>query len=377
MKVYFDNAATTMVCPEAAEAAMSAMTQCYGNPSSTHELGREAARLLDTARKNVAAAVGAQPGEIFFTSGGTEADNWAIAGGCEKMRRQGRHIIISGYEHDAVTNPCRRLEAQGWEVSLVTPGEDGRISPESVFDLVREDTALVSVMLVNNEIGAVNPIGEIARGVKSRCGALVHTDAVQGLCKVPLSVRSLGVDMMSLSSHKIHGPKGCGALYVKSGVKLPPFILGGGQEGGQRSGTEAMPAIAAFGAAAKIGREKLETSYKSMTEIRRYLESAIAERVPGAVLLSKGGAPHILSISMPGYKSEVLMNYLDAQGIYVSKSSACKRGRRSHVLEVMGFAPEIIDGALRISLSRYSTMDEAEYFVLKLKEASEKILKVL
>lgn len=377
MKVYFDNAATTMVCPEAAEAAMNAMTQCYGNPSSTHGLGRDAAKLLESARKNVAAAVGAQPGEIFFTSGGTESDNWAIACGCEKMHRQGKHIIISGYEHDAVTNPCRRLEAAGWEVSLAAPGRDGRISPESVFDLVREDTVLVSVMLVNNEIGAVNPIGEIAQGVRKRCGALVHTDAVQGLCKLPVSVRALGVDMMSLSSHKIHGPKGCGALFVKSGTKLPPFILGGGQEGGQRSGTEAMPAIAAFGTAAKIGRERLETAYKSMTDIRRYLESAITESVPSAVVLSKGDAPHILSISMPGYKSEVLMNYLDAQGIYVSKSSACKRGRRSHVLEAMGFAPEIIDGALRISLSRYSTMDEAEYFVLKLKEASEKILKVL
>lgn len=377
MKVYFDNAATTRVCPEAAEIMLKVMTEDYGNPSSTHGMGRSACTILADARKKVAAAIGADPTEVFFTSGGTEADNWALMGVCEKSRRKEKHIVISGYEHDAINRPCEKLESMGWEITKVMPDKSGRITAENVAQAVRPETTLVSVMLVNNEVGAVNPIADIVKKVRKCSNALVHTDAVQGFCKVPVSVKALGADLMSLSSHKIHGPKGCGALYVKKGIKLSPFVLGGGQEGGMRSGTEALPAIAGFGEAAFTGKRDMPASVENMRRVREYLVNGISENLPDAVFIGEGDAPHILSISLPKYKSEVVMNYLDSEGICVSKSSACKKGKRSHVLEAMELAPEIIDGAVRISLSKYSTIEEAEYFVQKLKEASEKILKVL
>ena len=206
MNVYFDNAATTKVRIEAAELMLSVMTEDFGNPSSTHSMGRRAKQILDTARKNVADAIGASPKELFFTSGGTEADNWAIFAAAEKMWRKGKHIIISGYEHDAINSPVKKLEDTGWEVTRISPDEEGHIATEAVLEAVKEDTVLVSVMLVNNEIGAINPIAKIAKAVKAKCGALVHTDAVQAFCKMPVSVKALGVDMMSLSSHKLHGP---------------------------------------------------------------------------------------------------------------------------------------------------------------------------
>lgn len=377
MNVYFDNAATTKVRIEAAELMLSVMTEDFGNPSSTHSMGRRAKQILDTARKNVADAIGASPKELFFTSGGTEADNWAIFAAAEKMWRKGKHIIISGYEHDAINSPVKKLEDTGWEVTRISPDEEGHIATEAVLEAVKEDTVLVSVMLVNNEIGAINPVARIAKAVKAKCGALVHTDAVQAFCKMPISVKALGVDMMSLSSHKIHGPKGCGALYIKDGVKLPAFISGGGQEEALRSGTEALPAIAAFGEAAKLGKSEMPQNIENMKMLKAYTVERIKKDIPDTLFIGSGDAPHILSISLPGYKSEVLMNYLDREGICVSKSSACKKGKRSHVLEAMGLAPKIIDGAIRISFSKFSTIEECDYFVNHLKEASEKVLKVL
>lgn len=377
MNVYFDNAATTKVRIEAAELMLSVMTEDFGNPSSTHSMGRRAKQILDTARKNVADAIGASPKELFFTSGGTEADNWAIFAAAEKMWRKGKHIIISGYEHDAINSPVKKLEDTGWEVTRISPDDEGRITAEAVLKAVREDTVIISVMLVNNEIGAINPVARIAKAVKAKCGALVHTDAVQAFCKMPISVKALGVDMMSLSSHKIHGPKGCGALYIKDGVKLPAFISGGGQEEALRSGTEALPAIAAFGEAAKLGKSEMPQNIENMKMLKAYTVERIKKDIPDTLFIGSGDAPHILSISLPGYKSEVLMNYLDREGICVSKSSACKKGKRSHVLEAMGLAPKIIDGAIRISFSKFSTIEECDYFVNHLKEASEKVLKVL
>ncbi len=377
MNVYFDNAATTCVRSEAAEIMLKVMTEDFGNPSSTHSMGRKAKTILETARKNIADAIGASPAEIYFTSGGTESDNWAILGVCEKQWRKGKHIIISGYEHDAINSPVKKLEDQGWEITRIIPDSDGHITAEAVSEAVRKDTVLVSVMLVNNETGAVNPIAKIAKAVKAKSDAIVHTDAVQAFCKMPVSVKSLGVDLMSLSSHKIHGPKGCGALYVKNGVKLPALIMGGGQEESLRSGTEALPAIAGFGEAARLGKTEMPKTVEKMRELRAYLKDAISREIPETVFIGTGDAPHILSISLPKYKSEVLMNYLDREGICVSKSSACKKGKRSHVLEAMGLAPQIIDGAIRISLSKFSTIEECEYFVEHLKAASEKVLKVL
>lgn len=375
MNVYFDNAATTRVRHEAAERMCRVMEECYGNPSSTHEMGRQAKKELDLAREQVAGAIGAKPEDVYFTSGGSEADNWAIAG-LEKLTfRRGKHVITTAVEHDAVRRPVERLADQGWEITWLKPDGDGRIAAEDFENALRPDTVFASVMLVNNETGAVNPVGEMAAAIRRRkTGTILHTDAVQGLCKVPINVRKLGADLISMSSHKICGPKGCGALYISSGVKLPPLILGGGQEKGRRAGTEAMPAIAGFAEAVRLGMAEMDETTERMRHLRDWLAEAVPAQIPGAVIIGKGDAPHILSLSLPGYRSEVLMNCLEQDGISVSKSSACKKGGRSHVLEAMGLPDRVIDGALRVSFSRYSTQEEAAYFLQRLRAAAERLI---
>ena len=375
MNVFFDNAATTRVRHEAAERMCRVMEECYGNPSSTHEMGRQAKKELDLAREQVAGAIGAKPEDVYFTSGGSEADNWAIAG-LEKLTfRRGKHVITTAVEHDAVRRPMERLADQGWEITWLKPDRDGRIAAEDFENALRPDTVFASVMLVNNETGAVNPVGEMAAAIRRRkTGTILHTDAVQGLCKVPINVRKLGADLISLSSHKICGPKGCGALYISPGVKLPPLILGGGQEKGRRAGTEAMPAIAGFAEAVCLGMAEMDETTERMRRLRDWLAEAVPAQMPGAGIIGKGDAPHILSLSLPGYRSEVLMNCLEQDGISVSKSSACKKGGRSHVLEAMGLPDRVIDGALRVSFSRYSTQEEAAYFLQRLRAAAERLI---
>lgn len=369
MEIYLDNAATTRVCPEAADAAYKVMTEEYGNPGSTHAKGRAARAVLDAARKQVAAPLGCAPGEIVFTSGGTESDNWAIAGAAEARKRQGRHIISSVTEHDAVGKTLDRLERLGWEVTRLAPDAAGAVSPQAVAAALRPDTVLVTLMLVNNETGAVTDIAGVAKVLReARSPALLHTDAVQGYGKLPFTARGLGADLISLSGHKIHAPKGIGALYIRAGTKLPPLIVGGGQESGLRSGTEPLPQIAAFGTAAELARAALPQAGPRMAALRRYCIGALTAALP-RIVVQPGNAPHILSIGLPGCRSEVLMNALEAGGIYVSKSSACKRGRRSHVLEAMGVPDRVIDGALRISFSRYTTQAECETFCAALTAA--------
>jgi cysteine desulfurase len=378
MTVYFDNASTTRVFDEAIDAMARVMREEYGNPSSSHALGRRAKAALDLARKNVAGALGADPEEVFFTSGGTEADNWAILGGAELLSRRGRHIVTALSEHDAVRKPVALLESRGYSVTWLRPDKTGRIPAEDFAAAVREDTVLASVMLINNETGTVNPVGEMAQALKRRNPqALFHTDAVQGFMKGPFTVKALGADLVSVSAHKIHGPKGAGALYIKKGVRLPPLLHGGGQEKEKRSGTEALPAVVGFGTAALLAAAEKSETWAAVRALREYTVSRLREKLPEAVILSpKDGSAYILSLSLPGYKSEVLMNYLEAEGVYVSKSSACKRGARSHVLEAMGLQNSVIDGALRVSFSRYSTAEEADYFVEKLAEAAGRLLKV-
>ena len=360
MEIYLDNAATTRVCPEAAEAAYKTMTEQYGNPGSTHAKGRSARSLLETARKNIAAPLGCTPGEIYFTSCGSESDNWAILEGAALMSRKGKHIITSQVEHDAVRRPMEKLEKAGFEVTYLPPDDKGAIPVERVREALREDTVLVSLMLVNNETGAVTDIAGVAAAIKAaHSPALLHTDAVQGYLKIPFTAKGLGADLISVSGHKIHAPKGIGALYIRNGVKLPAHILGGGQENGLRSGTEAMPQIVAFGEAARLGAAAMPEALPRMAELRQLCIDTVTAAIPEAVVIG-GGAGHILSLSLPGYRSEVLLNYLDAKGIYVSKSSACKRGRRSHVLEAMGVPEKVIDGAVRISFSRYTTREDCE-----------------
>ena len=358
MEHYLDNSATTRVCPEAAEAALKAMTENYGNPSSTHTKGREAKRLLDESRKQVAAALGCTPQELVFTSCGSESDNWAILNGAELMHRRGKHVISSMVEHDAVLKSLDELERRGYEVTRLRPDKTGAIPVQSVLEALRPDTVLVSLMLVNNETGAVTDIAAIARAIKKAAPqVLLHTDGVQAFMKLPFTAKSLGADMISISGHKIHAPKGIGALYIRNGLKLKPFILGGSQESGRRAGTEAMSQIAAFGAACAVAKAGFKENTESMAALRRLAIEELQREIPELVVIG-GGAPHILSISLPGWRSEVLMNFLEEREIYVSKSSACKKGGRSHVLEAMGLEPKVIDGAIRIGLSRFSTEED-------------------
>lgn len=369
--IYFDNAATTKPCPEAVEAVTRALTEDFGNPSSGHAAGRRAAAALKAAREDIAAVMGCESGEILFTSGGTEADNMAIRGAAFLQRHRYRHIITSEAEHDAVRRTCQFLQSRGYEVTFLKPDSSGAIRVSQVTDALREDTGLVTLMLVNNETGAVTDIAGISAAVKRKNpNVIVHSDCVQALLKVPFTPKKLGADLVTVSSHKIHGPKGAGALYVKKGLRLPGLVTGGGQENGIRPGTEPMPAILGFAAAAEAGAATCKEDAMRMEEIKAYLKTALPEAIPVLQIIGESRAPHILGISLPGYRSEVLMNLLDARGICVSKSSACKKGARSHVLEAMGESADVIDAAIRISLSRYSTMDEAGMFVQELKDAA-------
>lgn len=373
MEVYLDNAATTRVCPEAADIAYKTMLETYGNPSSTHTKGREAKAVLDNARKQLAAALDCAPGEVYFTSCGSEGDNWAIINGAESMRRKGLHIISSEVEHDAVRKSMDELKRRGFEVTMLKPESDGSISPEAVAAALRPDTVLVSLMMVNNETGAVTDIAAVAKALKkAKSIALLHTDAVQGFMKVPFSAKRLGADMITVSGHKIHAPKGIGALYIKTGVKIKPYIMGGAQESGLRAGTEAMPQIAAFGKACELAKASMNDATERMAQLRQYAAGRIVAEMPEAVIIGCG-APHILSVSLPGWRSEVLMNFLEARSVFVSRSSACKKGGRSHVLEAMGLPAEVIDGAVRISLSRYTTKDELDELCSALKDAHDNL----
>lgn len=377
MHIYLDNAATTRVCPEAAEAALRMMTETYGNPSSTYKLGREAKAAVDTARRQVATALGCTPDEVYFTSCGSEGDNWALISGARLMRHQGKHIISSAVEHDAVRRSLDFLEKEGFEITRLQPDACGCITAEQVRQALRADTILVSLMMVNNETGAVTDIAEISRTLKAaNSRALLHTDAVQGFLKVPFRAKTLGADLITISGHKIHATKGIGALYIRSGLKLPPYILGGGQERGMRAGTEATPQIAAFGAAAAAGKEQMPDAAAEMARLRAHAIERLTAEIEGLVVIG-GGAPHILSISLPGYRSEVLMNFLEAREIFTSKSSACKKGGRSHVLEAMGLPSNVIDGALRISFSRFTTQQEVDALCDALREAKQSLFPVL
>ena len=371
MEHYLDNSATTKVCPEAVQAACEAMTELYGNPSSTHTKGREAKKLLDRSRKTVSAALGCTPGELVFTSCGSESDNWAILSGAEAMKRKGKHVISSLVEHDAVRKSLDTLEAAGYEVTRLKPDGTGAIPPEAVLNALRDDTILVSLMMVNNETGAVTDIRTVARLLtEAHSQALLHTDAVQAFLKIPFQAKTLGADLITVSGHKIQAPKGIGARYIRSGLRLKPLITGGSQEDGRRAGTEAMPQIAAFAAACSAAASNLEEHLQRMRQLKAFAADRLSEAIPELCFIQTD-APHILSISMPGWRSEVLMNLLEAREVYVSKSSACKKGGRSHVLEAIGLKNEVIDGALRIGLSRFTTEEDIEALVSGLREARD------
>ena len=359
--IYLDNSATTKPCPQAVEAMTNALTENWGNPSALYDFGIDSARSLRAARHQVAAAMGAEPDRVFFTSGGTEADNWAIFGTVKRLGKRGKHIITTAIEHHAILNCMKELEAQGYEVTYLQPDALGRVTLDALKAALREDTILVSVMMVNNEVGSVMPIAQMAKLTHKLCpDAIFHTDAVQGFLKVPFFARQLGADLISISSHKVHGPKGCGALYISPRLKsFPPLILGGGQEGGYRSGTEGTPAIFGFAAACAA----VSASFREDTQRETALLSGLAEKLSaleGVTLNGAHEAPHVLSIAIPGVPTQNTINILQDHGICVSAGSACAKGHRSHVLSAMNLPPETIDSSFRISLCRDTAQEDLE-----------------
>ncbi len=371
---YLDNAATTPVRPEAAAAAVEAMTEGWGNPSARYMLGSQAAARLKMWREDIAAGLNCAPEEVAFTSCGTESDNWAILGAVELGRRKGRHIITTAIEHAAVLEPCRALERQGYEVTYLQPGREGSISPTDVEKALRPDTVLVSMMLVNNELGTVLPVARAAQAIRDAgCPALLHCDAVQGFLKVPFAPKELGVDLLSISGHKIHAPKGIGALYIRKGLKLPPMIRGGGQENGLRSGTEPTAQIAAFAAAVRAGRASLAEDLAHMAQLKEYAADRLTQIVPGLRVLTEGGTPHILPITLPGYKSEVVVRFLGDRGICISSGSACHKGKPSHVYGALKLSKREQDGALRVSFSYDTSRADVDALADGLKTAAEQL----
>lgn len=359
--IYLDNAATTRVCPQAAQAALEAMTEQYGNPSSRYPLGREAAKRLKEQRGQVAAALGCAPEEIFFTSCGTEGDNWAIRGAVELGRRKGKHIITTAFEHAAVLEPCKALEREGYEVTWLRPDRAGHISIDELTAALRPDTVLVSIMLVNNELGTIQPVAEAARAIRAAGSpALLHTDAVQAFLKIPFTPKALGVDLLTISGHKIRAPKGVGALYIRRGLRFPPLMLGGGQEEGMRPGTEATAQTAAFAAACAVGKAEMNSYTIRMKELKEYALESLLGAIPELKRVGEGEAPHILCLTLPGYKSEVLVRVLGDMGVCVSAGSACHRGKPSHVFAAMGLPRNEMDGAFRVSFSPDSTREDVD-----------------
>lgn len=351
---YLDNSATTRVSKTAADKAYEIMTEIYGNPSSLHLMGMNAEKELELARKRVSAALGATSEELFFTSGGTEANNTALFGAAYAKRRSGKRIVISSVEHSSVLEAAARLEQEGFEVVRIAPQIDGIIHPEDVAEAVNDDTILVSVMLVNNETGAVMPVKDIFEAARDKNEKIIcHTDAVQAFGKLDFSPKKLGADLLSVSAHKVHAPKGCGALYIKRRVRIIPRQFGGEQEKKIRPGTEALPFIAAFGAACE--EFDVEGNGERVAELNGYARQRLLE-IGGVVINSPENAlPYVLNISAGRVRSETMLHFLEEREVFVSSGSACAKGKPSHVLGAMGIDRDRADSALRISFSKLNT----------------------
>ena len=359
--IYLDHAATTPVPEEVARDVYDTLVSRWGNPSSQYPFGKQAKAQLDAARETVAAALGCKASELVFTSCGSESDNWAIRLAAHQNRHAGRHIITTAVEHSAVLEPCRALEQEGYSVTYLKPDKNGNITASQVDAALRDDTALVTMMLVNNETGCIFPVAEVARLLKEKKSrALLHTDAVQGFLKVPFRASTLGADLISVSGHKIGAPKGIGALYLGERVRAPqPLIYGGGQEQGLRSGTEATGQIAGFARAVALRCEHLEETLAHMAAIKAYAEETLLA-LPDVVRVGSGAAPHILSLSLVGYPSANVVTELGSQGICISAGSACHRGQLSHVYRAMGLDKKTAAGVLRISFGPETTKEDID-----------------
>ena len=367
--IYLDHAATTPVPKAVADAMYEVLTGQFGNPSSQYPMGQEAKQLVEGCRSVIAKALGCQSKNLYFTSCGTESDNWAIQAAVWQGRHNGRHIITTAVEHSAVLESCKWLEKQGLEVTYLQPDKDGNIHVEQVENALREDTVLVTMMLVNNETGCLFPVKETAQLLKAKKSkALLHSDAVQGFMKVDCDPVGWGVDMMSLSAHKIGGPKGIGALYIADSFRnVRPLLPGGGQEGGLRSGTEATAQIAGFAKAVELRSEHLAQKLQHTAEIKEYCREKLLT-IPGMVSVGNGTAPHILSMALSGYPSANIVTDLGEKGICISAGSACHRGKSSHVVSTLGLDKRTAAGVIRISFSPDTTKEDIDTLCAALKE---------
>lgn len=367
---YLDNSATTVVSPSAAEKAFKVMTEIYGNPSSLHTKGIEAEKELEQARKALAERLGAQHEEIFFTSGGTEANNLAIFGAAEAKKRSGKRIVVSSAEHSSVLEAAKHLEQNGWDVVYITPCADGTISPGDVAEQVDKNTTLVSVMYVNNETGAINPVDEIFELARLKNPDIIcHTDAVQAFGKLEIKAKKLGADLISVSGHKVFAPKGVGAIYIKRGVRLVSRQFGGEQEKKVRPGTEPLPLIAAFGEA--CAEFDIKENYRLVSELKNYAVQRLSE-IDGVLFNSPENAlPYVLNITAGRVRSETMLHFLEEREVYVSSGSACAKGKPSHVLSAMGIDKKRADSALRISFSKHNTKEDIDALCEGIREGLE------
>ena len=377
MRVYFDYNATTPLAPDVIEIVAHASREIFGNASSVHRFGQQAKAMLDDARSSVAALVGGDPSEVVFTSGGTEADNFALRGVAEALEPAGRrHLIASAIEHEAVLNTMKALARRRWQVTLLPVDSSGIVSPDRLRESITDDTAIVSVMHANNEIGTIQPVAALAE-IAHAHGALMHTDAVQSAGKIPVDVRALGVDLLSLSAHKFNGPKGAGALWIKRGTRVQSTMTGGKHERNRRAGTENVPAIAGLGVAARLAREKIDGEATQIAALRDRLEQKILATVPGTSVNGDRDrrVPNTTNISFDRVEAESLLIALDLEGVAVSTGSACSSGtlEPSHVLKAMGLPAHRTQNSLRFSLGTFSTEAEVDFVAGILPRLVEKL----
>lgn len=375
-EIYLDNSATTFVCDEAVKKVVEIMTEKYGNPSSLHSKGLEAEHELEAARKSAAKLLGAESGEIYFTSGGTESNNTAVFGAVRSLKRKGNRIITTAVEHSSVMEAMAQLEKNGFEIIYLKPGLNGRIGIDSLKQAINENTILVSIMAVNNETGAIQPIENVKRIIdKASSPALFHVDAVQCFGKMPMKPGKLGIDLLSASSHKIHGPKGAGILYVRRGIRIIPLHYGGEQEKKLRPGTEPLPAICGMGEAIKALPD-IKAEEKYIRELNDYLRKRLRELDNVEINSDEECSPYIINFSVLGIKSETMLHYLEERGVYISSGSACAKGKKSYVLSAMGLSSERADSALRVSFSRENTRDDVDGFIKELTNANNTLARI-
>lgn len=370
-EIYLDNSATTKVCDAACEKAMYMMSTNYGNPSSLHRKGLAAEDVLDEARDIIAKKISAESKEIYFTSGGTEANNLAVIGTCRRLKSRGNKIVTTAIEHSSVIESTNEMEKEGFEVVYVAPGKDGKVSEQALVDAIDDRTILVSVMMVNNETGARQPVEAVRKIIKEKkLPALFHVDAVQAFCKTDVNVKKIQCDLMSITAHKVHGPKGVGALFVSKNAKIKPILFGGEQQKKIRPGTESTPLIAAFAAAVSMS-----SADETIENLRKYCLQKISS-IPDVILNSPTDSIGVLNFSVLGIKSETLLHFLSEKNIFVSSSSACAKGKKSYVLKSMRLEDGLIDSAIRVSFSRYNTTDDIDTLIDEIQRAQVQLVKM-